>query len=85
MARTDGSTRSNPVPSGLLPVLIGLAAVTLSRSVGGFLGGFLGGALGGAGLALLLIGVYQLGARLRPRRDRDTTRRAWLPSRDSRR
>ena len=81
MPRSRDSARNNPVPAGLLPVLIGLACVTVSRSVDGFVGG----ALVGAGLALLLIGVYQLGARLRPRRNRAMTRRTWLPSRDSRR
>ena len=82
MTGTRDSARTNPVvPAGLLPVLIGLASVTVSRSVDGFFGG----ALVGAGLALLLIGVYQLGVRMRPRRGRGTTRRSWLPSRDSRR
>ncbi len=80
MERTRRTSRPRIGPAGLLMVVIGLLAATLSRS----LDGFSGGALAGAGIALLLLGVHQMSAARRPRRDPDGTPRSWLPSRDGR-
>ncbi|TNM37341.1 hypothetical protein FHP29_15985 [Nocardioides albidus] len=57
-------------------ILVGIAAVMTSFPLDG-----LGRGLGqGAGVALILIGVATLSARLRKRGDRGL----WLPSRDDR-
>lgn len=50
--------------------------------------GFVGGALQGAGLALIVLGVYALGARWRGARahtDAADSQQWWLPSEDEKR
>ncbi|MFT4288847.1 hypothetical protein [Nocardioides sp.] len=61
-----------PSTSGAVPVLLGLVAYVVGRTLDGPLGGF----LIGAAIALLLLGVYLISAAVRRRR------RGWLPSRD---
>lgn len=63
--------------------------VGIFLSLGGLrVAGFFGGALQGAGIALILIGVYLLGARWRGTKGGaagEESEQWWLPSRDERR
>jgi hypothetical protein len=59
----------------LLLIALGVALITTTLSLHGLLRGF----GQGAGVALVLVGVVTMSARLRKRKDDDGM---WLPSRD---
>lgn len=86
MAKIPGlrTSKATDLTSGTLCVVLGLVAFVLSRGRDGFDKGL----FQGASIALMLLGVYLLGAAMRTRRETPESDGnngdddLWLPSRD---
>jgi len=78
--RTLHPTKSTSLSTGMVLVLLGFAALALSRGRDGFDKGLFTGAC----VAFMVLGAYLLGSGTFRKPTDDTSGDAWLPSRDER-